>query len=363
MTDRSKLPEASHGFSFVQETEPSPSTVQILGGDTWFKPSTGGFKIFNSSLQAWLSPGQTGGGIYGFSIGGYATSADTSDIQRIVFPFDSGVATRVGTLSVGVRGAGGGCNSSEHMFVIGGVTISTIHKFAFPFDSGTAAVRGAWTPGARYYVGGFNSSAYGYGGGGYGVSTESAVSRFAFPFDSGDSTNVGTLSYPLFSTSTVNSSSYGYWMNGRDTADRSFVLRVAFPFDSGTVSSVGNMSNSCFGSSAANSSSHGYAMGGQETAGTSARSEIDRITFPFDSGTGSNVGTLASNRGNMRGACNSVSHGYSFGGHDESNVDCSNIHRITFPFDSGVASAIGTLTTAISHNAHGDDTDFISQFI
>ena len=92
------------------------------------------------------------------------------------------------------------------------------------------------------------------------------------------------------------------------------------------------------GSSGGANVPYGYSMGGYYL------STIDRITFPFDSGTASHVGYLSSSKG-YAPACNSSNYGYVMGGYNGS-AHMSTIDRITFPFDSGTASHVGNLLNA-----------------
>jgi hypothetical protein len=96
--------------------------------------------------------------------------------------------------------------------------------------------------------------------------------------------------------------------------------------------------------------------------GSSARSYIDRIAFPFNSGTALYVGNLSGNKYYTSG-CNSTNYGYCMSGNTGSTY-ISTIDRITFPFDSGTASNVGNLTTSnsIASNAI-DNTDFNMFFV
>jgi hypothetical protein len=88
---------------------------------------------------------------------------------------------------------------------------------------------------------------------------------------------------------------------------------------------------------------------------------IERITFPFNSGTASNVGSLSTTR-RESSACNSSIHGYICGGYDGTNY-ISTIDRISFPFDSGTASNVGNLSTSNTNQTATDNIDFIGQFL
>ena len=103
-------------------------------------------------------------------------------------------------------------------------------------------------------------------------------------------------------------------------------------------------------------SNYGYNMGGGDNGGY--LSKVDRITFPFDSGTASIVGNLSANKGYSAG-CNSSNYGYNMGG----GGYLSKVDRLTFPFDSGTASIVGNLSTSKYYSAGCDTTDFTNLFV
>ena len=104
-------------------------------------------------------------------------------------------------------------------------------------------------------------------------------------------------------------------------------------------------------------SNYGYNMGGLST---SYISNIDRITFPFNSGTSSVVGGLSIGKYQSAG-CNSSNYGYCMGG-SNATVYLSSIDRITFPFNSGTSSAVGNLSGTRYFSAGCDGTDFVTLF-
>ena len=87
---------------------------------------------------------------------------------------------------------------------------------------------------------------------------------------------------------------------------------------------------------------YGYSIGGRVTS--VATSLVDRIEFPFDSGTAVHVGNTAYRKENQNSGCNSSEHGFNFGGEAGSGTARSYIERITFPFASGSASSVGRLS-------------------
>jgi len=131
---------------------------------------------------------------------------------------------------------------------------------------------------------------------------------------------------------------YGYIVGGYTPTMLSTIDRITFPFDSGTASHVGNLNIQSYRSGGCNSSSHGFSMGGQVPPSTVV-STINRILFPFNSGTASNVGSITGIRFSP-GSCNSSIHGYSMGGYTTTSI----IDRILFPFNSGTASTVGNLS-------------------
>ncbi len=104
---------------------------------------------------------------------------------------------------------------------------------------------------------------------------------------------------------------------------------------------------------------YGYCMGGY--TGSARLSTIDRITFPFDSGTASHVGNLSGTQFSSAG-CNSSNYGYSIGGNTGTTI-ISTIDRIAFPFDSGTASHVGYLSIYRCNSAGIDSTDFNMLFV
>ena len=188
---------------------------------------------------------------YGYAMGGVDGSNHFSTVDRIIFPFDSGTATHVGNLS-GSRCATYGCNSSNYGYCMGGwdrsnsnYCFSTIDRITFPFDSGIATHVGNLS-GGRSSAAGCNSSNYGYCMSGYdGSNRLSTIDRITFPFDSGTATYVGNLSGSRRNAAGCNSSNYGYSMGGYSgSSNLSIIDRVTFPFNSGTATHVGNLSAS-----------------------------------------------------------------------------------------------------------------------
>ena len=136
---------------------------------------------------------------------------------------------------------------------------------------------------------------------------------------------------------------YGYSAGGYNGSYLSTIQRMQFPFDSGTASIVGNLTYSLTTSSGCNSTQYGYICGG--TYGTNV-SIIHRVSFPHNSGSASTTGTLNDYIANGGSGMNSSNYGYII--RDSLTSYASYINRITFPFDSGTASRVSTKATKIS---------------
>jgi len=242
---------------------------------------------------------------YGYVCGGWKNSSGRchfSIIDRFQFPFDSGTISKVGNLS-GSREYSSANNSSTHGYICGGSSfdnsswyyLSTIDRFQFPFDSGIASKIGNLS-GTRYALSANNSSTHGYVCGGYAdPSCYSTIDRFQFPFSDGTANQVGNLSGDRGYLSANNSSTHGYVCGGQRGDSRSTIDRFQFPFDSGTTNQVSNLSGHRNNSGANNSSTHGYVCGGYDYSGYNL-SIIDRFQFPFNSGIANQVGNLCGSR-------------------------------------------------------------------
>ena len=292
---------------------------------------------------------------YGYSCAGSDGYNPKNQIMRFEFPFDSGVASYVGTTSNPISVLGG-CNSSLCGYIFYGgdwfSKRSSIYKMTFPFDSGVANKVGNCNNSMEMPAA-LNSSIHGF----VGSTGLSIVERIAFPFDSGIASMVGNTYHYVGSSSSLNSTNYGY-LNSQSVIDR-----FKFPFDSGVATYVGNMSSSRQRPAGCNSTNYGYYAGGYGAPSGPwvGVSWIDRIQFPFDSGTGVLVGNLSASR-HDNGANNSTVYGYIMGGNYGSSY-FSIIDRIVFPFNSGVAFHVGNLQYARNCMASIDGTDFVSMFI
>jgi hypothetical protein len=336
-------------------------TDPLLVGDEILVSYLVGTSEVRSSLSG---PGSD----YGYTVGGTnAAGTVLSTIDRITFPFDSGTATTVGTLST-IRANSGGCNSSNYGYIMTGSVggygyVSVVDRILFPFDSGTASHVGnlsyAGVPPAAY-----NSSMHGFCcyGSINSYTVTGHISRITFPFDSGTGTYVGT-GPARHHPGGLNSSFYGFSCGGYGGGNTSIIDRVLFPFDSGTATQVGGLSTVRLITSTFNSSNYGYTATGYAWM-VGQYSIIDRILFPFDSGTAIHVGNFYAALKERSSGCNSSFYGYNLGGGPYYSGTCfSDVGRITFPFDSGTATYVGNLTGTRGNLAGLDGTDFVSLFI
>jgi len=332
-------------------------------GEMWLHTVSQVIKLWKGSEWEIIWGGSAKGSEYGYILGGHIGSY-VSGIDRITFPFDSGNSSNVGKLT-SARYQGSGCNSSAYGFSStgnpsSGVYLSNIERIEFPFDSGTASQVGNTSSQKGYIKSGFNCSTYGYVCGGYNGSTDlSTIDRIVFPQDSGTTSQVGSLTAQRYDYAGFNSSEHGFCSAGyrfSGFVTLSNIDRLTFPFDSGTSSITGNLTINCRYPSGCNSSEHGFNMGGSPST---AVSNIERMSFPFDSGTASHVGNLNNTISDACGGINSTIHGFNAGGYSY----FSNIERLTFPFNSGTSSITGHLSIGKNGGTGVDGVDFVTQFV
>ena len=328
---------------------------------------------------------------YGYYIGGcdYTQAVgNTSSIDRITFPFNTGDSTVMGTLTSAKQGMSA-CNSSTSAYISGGTSAdettdySTVDRIAFPFNSGTTSASTNIDT-ETTYPSGCNCSSYGYViGGKVGANSSNSIKKQWFQFENDTySTDVGDLSGTKHSCASVNTSIYGYVMGGYEGASPvSTIDKFSFSYENGTATNVANLASTTnlastipsrvlnmvngsgtkvgtYSAGSFNSSQYGYISGGF------ALSSISRLDFSSD-GSGSEL------RGNLKGdiksgvcGCNSSNHGYSMGGAYYGINTTSFIERINFSFDDADAVLVGNLST--SQHVRGaaiDGVDFGSQFI
>jgi len=235
---------------------------------------------------------------HGFIISGYDnTEKSLSTIKRFDFPFQSGMAEVVGNTST-PRYYGTSFNSSQHGFISGGyyedatavMHLDSIERIAFPFNSGTASSVGSLTE-PKISSSSCNSSQHGYTiGGNDGTATISVVDRVEFPFNSGTAAHVSNMGRTGQNAGSFNSSQYGFTIGLAAGVNHSYVDRFSFPFNSGTSSVSGNLRYAVEQSKALNSSTQGYIVGGYESG---VYINVQILNFPFDSGTAERKGVLS----------------------------------------------------------------------
>jgi len=328
------VPNKYKAPDWIQAAEPPG-----IEGQTWYDTANDTTKIYHSgSWETALVPVGVGGDM-GFVMG----SSNTTNIQRVAFPFDSGIAPLTGNLASSRTLPGGYNYGNQYGYCVAGTysgAVTTVDRLTFPFDSGVAPQVGGVAT-ASGWVGGCNSSTHGYSV--YSASTN--IDRITFPFDSGAGTVPGNLvakNHPCCQ----NSSAYGY------RHAESTIYRWQFPFDSGTGASVGTTAKLQDAAASCNSSSHGYTMGGDYA------SYVYRISFPWTSGAASHVGDLSRTVAYQPAGINSAVYGYCAAGSGSSTI----IDRFAFPFDSGTAAAVGYLAYGDIGVAGCDNTDFVTLF-
>ncbi len=150
---------------------------------------------------------------HGFSMGGdNGVASRISTINRITFPHNSGTASATGTLTNTVQYVPGGFNSSTHGYCYGGrsnaaADTSRIERIIFPFASGIASNVGNLS-GSKYSTSGCNSTNYGFSAGGYRSSYLSIIDKIIFPFDSGTANNIGNLSQSKYYTCGIDNTDF-----------------------------------------------------------------------------------------------------------------------------------------------------------
>ena len=346
--------------TYTQSTTPASP----LPGETWLKDYS--LYVRDSTNTSWVLAKEISISSRGY---GYIVGGDQLIIDRITYPFDSGTASAVAAVSATQYGQAA-FNSSVYGYAAGGyyfyagVISSYVERLTFPCNSGTSISVGVLSISTNDPVG-FNSSNYGFACCGYnsGYTCFSTISRLAFPFDSGTASSVGITTTSKMQPSSFNSSNYGFIINGSfiNTAYFTNVDRILYPFNSGTATVTGLAILSRAQTAGFNSSQHGFCVGGSQQISTPVyHSQIERLAFPFDSGTTTFIGFLTRSVRLLNGM-NSALYGYTIGGLIGSTS--SFVERITFPFASGTASSVGILSRSTSRQACVDDTDFISQFI
>jgi len=349
-------------ITFRQDSEP-PVKVP---GDVWLNPRT-------EVVQTWNGVNWDlnwkGYGLYGYSVGGYESVTPLSTIERFNFPFNAGVSNKVANVSDNVLSSSG-CNSSNYGYV-GNSSTNTLklYRFEFPFDSGTAGQIGNVLQDGEQSSS-CNSSDQGFfmGGSVGAYNYHSFIQRITFPFSSGTSTTVGNLSSSNRASSACNSSLEGYVIGGTNSPTSDYlgistIDKIVFPFNSGVAAAVGVTTQARSKSAGFNSSKHGYTAAGWRKIGIGINyfSFIERITFPWNTGVATFTG-YASFEGYKTAGCNSSTYAYMMGGYNGS-ISLSTVDRIQFPFRSGYSTSVGSLTGLRYENVGLDECDFVNQFV
>ena len=342
------------GPEYTQPVAP----VTVHDGLTWYDTSSNELKVWdeNSSSWRWASTGS--GARFGYVCGGGFTTYFTG-IQRVDFPFSSAVALQVGNLQTSKNNYSSGCNSSNYGYVMGGHELSSIRRFDFPFQSGIAEVAGDMTD--KMDAASCNSSQHGYSMGGYDATSVDVISvdRITFPFSSGTASVVGNMLGAKRGLTGCNSSQHGYAIGGNSgPITYSYVERIAFPFNSGSSTHNSTMSHEGTNGGSFNSSQHAFAFG---LSVGSVNSFVDRFAFPFNSGNSAVVGNLAVS-GSYGTGLNSTQVGYVIGMIDDS-AKTVHFQELEFPFDSGIATKRGVLSSEQFKPTSIDGVDFVTQFI
>lgn len=287
---------------------------------------------------------------YGYICGGQGTNI----IDRISFSFDQGNTIQVGTLSDDRHDTTSN-NSTTHGYVCGGKKITTIvrtiDRLFYPLDSGNALDFSALIE--RIFASSANNSTcFGYICGGKNESNISInnIERFLFALDNITTSIESNLINNIHYSASNNSSIYGYTCGGLDSLNTDIINRFSFNVNMGSTTNVGTLNNQQSFSGANNSTQYGFVCGGNFE-------NINRINFAADSGMAHLSGNLENNR-EFVSANNSTTHGYICGG-ENSNT----INRMEFPFDSGTAISYSSLTTDIrSQTSATDGTDGVTLF-
>ena len=240
---------------------------------------------------------------------------------------------------------------------------TAVERLTFLFSSGTASLVSNATY-SRYYASSFNNSIYGFVGVGYvGSANSMIIERFEFPYDTGTSTTYQANATRSNSQAAgFNSSTHGFILGGIDGtgARYSQVERLSFPI-LGTNTDVGFLSKSkkLFMNGGFDSSTYGYTAGG-DSAG-SYLYDIERLTFPFASGTATLISYMSVSRA-LSACLNSTQHGFMIGGVAVSNYIIG-VDRLIFSFDSTNAVVTGALAETTYSSCGIDGTDFVTLFI
>lgn len=291
-------------------------------------------------------------------------------VERFNFAVDTALKI-VGNITTSQMNYQQGCSSSSYFYIFGGRqgsnTCSLISKYDILNNNSTIIGN---LSNSKCFMVTCNCSSFGYSMGGAtgavaSLTMTSKLERILFNFDS-NSVVVGNLSKSKNDSQCFNNTNYGYIVGGDQfnsdaipTVLYSEVERLKFPFDSGTTNIMGNLSYSGLGIGALNSSNYGFGCGGCITLAYATSSFINRLDFANDAGNMINVGNLSTSDFYKSGINSNIA-GYLLGGNNVSNID-----KIIFPFDSGLSSVVANFSSSFANNLTSgfDNTDFVLQFV
>jgi hypothetical protein len=362
---RLQIDSNRRGVDYVGPVPPSNPTPGYL----WFDSSTNKLKSWTGTFWRWDGADPFMGGDLLYLLGGIDPSAgSTTTIERISI---DGITSFVsGFLNEGVQYSCAGCNSSINGYMFGGVALGVyttkIYRMNFSIPSQNSISGNLANTTATGSS--FNSSLHGFVCGGLtagGNFPTSIINRILFNIDV-TANNVGNLTKSKYRYTGLNCSTHGYNLGGITGGGSPYtqfsdVDRMTFPNDASTSSVVGSLTNTRMQQASFNSSLYGYNGTGLNGGGASLNtSNMDRLIFPFSSGTASSVGNASGTKNESVGV-NSTIYGFIAGGQQPGNL--STIDRFQFPFDSGVVQASGNLSGSRQVMTPVDNTDFVAMFV
>lgn len=192
------------------------------------------------------------------------------------------------------------------------------------------------------------ASNFGFICGGFDVMQYSYITRIEFGLDSPISEYKSNLSSSRFDCCGNNASHYGYICAGQQRISTHNnpirnIDRFSFPFDSGDTTQQGQLRHKRPYSSANNSSIEGFVCGGSQ------RNDIERFIFPFHEGI-TQYGLTLTNNKKLSSAHNCTYYGYVSAGEQSNNID-----RYQFASQTGQAHIYLQLET-VRYNTCGNNS-------
>lgn len=322
-------------------------------------------------------------GYFGYNFAGAVTSVDpytyTKNIDKLVFPFDGATTGLIGD-QVNSLYSRASFNSSRYVYVAGGINKTdssdssptysdSIETIDFRLDSGNATAFGSLYS-ERSEVCGLNSSNYGYVCNGKKNNTfYEDRERISFMLDSGNATSISESNNQRALSRAFNASNYGYivggYLTGSDLYDSYERFSFANDTEAGTVVNTfslvtggGPGTDGSYSQGTCNSSTYGYTGGGQGLSSLTRLNFSDPTTGPI-----TKLGELNSSKSRLAG-CNSMDRGYFISGRNAgAGTEMNDVESISFPFDSGTAFNIATISNSDSDNCASDNVDFVTMFV